>query len=280
MLKRTIKLATILGLLVVIFMLAGCPVTPQEVTLTMKAPVGEGEVDPSVEEHTLLKGDEVTLTATAAEHWDFSKWIINEEEVTGNPKELEIKEDTEVQAVFVEEEYSLDITVTGNGEVTADPEEGYTYGTEVTLTASPAEGWEFSKWVIGEEEVTDNPKAITIEGDTEVEAIFVEEAVEYTLTMLEPEGNGSVVPAVGTHTYEEGEEVELTATAEEGWKFDKWEIDGEEETDNPLTVEIDADKEAKAYFAREEYTLTMEIVQGEGEVTPAEGEHCQHQPKM
>ncbi|WP_367362899.1 hypothetical protein [Mesotoga sp.] len=57
------------------------------------------------------------------------------------------------------EEYTLTINTTGEGTVTADPEpvEGkYQEGTEVELTAVPADGWEFVNWLVGEAEETDN----------------------------------------------------------------------------------------------------------------------------
>ncbi len=84
--------------------------------------------------------------------------------------------------------HSLTITESDHGTVTAIPEGPYTAGTEVTLTATPNEGYQFSKWLIGEEEFTDNPLTFTIEADTTVTPTFEPTTVEVVLydnTMFE-----------------------------------------------------------------------------------------------
>ncbi len=70
--------------------------------------------------------------------------------------------------------HTLTITPNDHGTVTASPEGPYSVGTEVTLTATPNEGYQFSKWLIGEDEFTDNPLTFTIEADTTVTPEFVE----------------------------------------------------------------------------------------------------------
>ncbi len=70
------------------------------------------------------------------------------------------------------EVHTLTLTQNDHGTVTASPEGPYTPGTEVTLTATPNEGYEFSKWLIGEDEFTDNPLTFTIEADTMVTPEF------------------------------------------------------------------------------------------------------------
>ncbi len=75
--------------------------------------------------------------------------------------------------------HSLTITASEHGTVTADPDmPTYSAGTEITLTATPNEGYQFSKWTIGETEFTDNPLTFTIETDTTVTPEFVEKPSE------------------------------------------------------------------------------------------------------
>jgi hypothetical protein len=162
--------------------------------------------------------------------------------------------------------YELDIQIEeGEGSVTASPlpEDGrYLENTEVTLTAVAGEGYEFSKWEVGGEEFTDNPLTITMDGDKTVKVYFEEEEPEpevYTLTMLAPEGNGEVDPEVGEHEYDEGEEVTLTATADEGWQFEKWVIDGTDVEENPTTITMEADVTAKAIFVSEAEAPTVSL---------------------
>jgi hypothetical protein len=86
------------------------------------------------------------------------------------------------------------VTITGNTEITAnfsdqytlttivDPmdsgtvlrdlnQETYTYGTQVVLTANPNHSWVFASWG-GDARGLDNPLTITIQGNTNITALF------------------------------------------------------------------------------------------------------------
>lgn len=82
---------------------------------------------------------------------------------------------------------------------------------------------------------------------------------QYSLEILEPEGNGLVDPSVGDHDYNEGTEVTLSATPDNDWRFAKWEVDGTEySTDLTTTLTMDSDKEVKAFFdENQEAFLTL-----------------------
>ena len=97
------------------------------------------------------------------------------------------------------------------------------------------------------------------------------EANELTINI---EGQGETDPIEGTHAYEVGEEVTITAESDEGWYFNKW-TGYIEETEEEITVTMDEDKEVTAHFADEEityYDLTINV-EGEGETDPEEGTH-------
>ncbi len=155
------------------------------------------------------------------------------------------------------EEYTLTIEKTGNGTVTADPAPNtsgkYTAGTEVTLTAEADAGWQFVKWVVGEEEKEDATIKVTMDADKTVEAVFEEEQPtdKYTLTITKT-GEGTVDPAVGAHEYDKDAEVVLTATPAEGWDFSKWVVGGTDVFENPTTVVMTSNKTANAVFVEEE----------------------------
>jgi len=82
-------------------------------------------------------------------------------------------------------------------------------------------------------------------------------------TSTDPIEAGSVTPSDGE--YEEGEQVELTATANEHWVFDRWQGDHTGNS-NPTSITIDADTEITALFTKKEYPLTIDI-EGEGTVS-------------
>ena len=100
-------------------------------------------------------GTAVLLTAEADTGSDFSGWT-GDCSGTGECL-LTMDTDRQVGALFSLENYSLTVTLDGDGvgEVTSEPagiicggdcEETFDYGTEVTLTATPAEGSVFVGW--------------------------------------------------------------------------------------------------------------------------------------
>lgn len=98
------------------------------------------------------------------------------------------------------------------------------------------------------------------------------EKEKYTLTMA-VNGNGSTSPAVGQHTYEDGQVVTITATADSGWAFDNWTGDVADANSAATTVTMNADKTVTANFL-ELFTLTMAVNDAEGGTTdPAVGDH-------
>jgi uncharacterized repeat protein (TIGR02543 family) len=74
------------------------------------------------------------------------------------------------------------------------------------------------------------------------------EIVQYQLT-VNVVGSGTTVPAAGTHLYDAGTVVNLTATADAGWTFSGWsgDLGGSE---NPTTILMDGNKTVTATFLR------------------------------
>ncbi|MFC1925103.1 PKD domain-containing protein [Chloroflexota bacterium] len=95
----------------------------------------------------------------------------------------------------------------------------------------------------------------------------------YTLTMaVDDTAHGSTSPVVGTHAYDEGEVVTITATAATGYKFANW-SGAASGTAATTSVAMTSDKTATANFTElEEFTLTM-AVSGDGVTDPAAGMH-------
>ncbi len=175
------------------------------------------------------------------------------------------------------EEFNLTINVEGEGTVEVDGEEVvdgetlvYENGTEVDLRAAADEGWIFNGWT-GAHTGSEKEITITMDENKEITAVF-EETVQYDLT-VNIDGEGSTVPAEGTHTYEEGEVVTVEAAPDEGWDFVGWtgDYDG---TDPTINLTMDANKSITAVF--EEVVKTYELtiaVEGEGTTDPDPGEH-------
>ena len=83
--------------------------------------------------------------------------------------------DRTIYAYFLQD-YILGVTKVGNGDVTVDPpRDFYKPDSTVTLTAETGAGWGFGKWSIENDgDVSENPMTITMTGDKNITAHFVE----------------------------------------------------------------------------------------------------------
>lgn len=123
-------------------------------------------------------------------------------------------------------------TVTGSGT--------YAEGTEVTLTATAADGYRFVQW---NDAVTDNPRTVTVTANATYIATF-EAIPTYTITVS---ANDTAMGSVtGSGTYAEGTQVTLTATANDGYIFVQW---NDAVTTNPRTITVTGNANYIATFA-------------------------------
>lgn len=84
------------------------------------------------------------------------------------------------------------------GTISASPAgQEHQYGTSVTLTAVPLQGYVFSRWS-GDLQGTDNPKTITLTADTSVSAVFEELAFPGALPVTTLAGSGAPAYLDGT----------------------------------------------------------------------------------
>jgi len=163
---------------------------------------------------------------------------------------------------------------TGTGTVTSSPSgidcgsdcsESYGEGAIVTLTATPDAGSTFGGWS-GDASGSVNPLTLTIDGNKNVTANFIQN--QYTLTVnIAPPGTGSVTKNPDKASYGHGETVQLTATTTPGFTFNNWSGDASGSV-NPLTLTIDGNKNVTANFVQNQYTLNVNIAPpGTGSVT-------------
>ena len=248
------------------------------VTLSMLVPIGQGVVAPAVGDHEYDAGKSVTLQATPAEGWLFEQWLV-EDAVYSTEREAELTMNTDrnVKAVFVRKTHTLTmLQPSGSGDV--EPAVGdsiYEEGSEVTLLATPSNGWNFDFWHIDGTFFSSSERiTVTMNASKTAKAFFAEEPpIIFTLTMAEPTGQGSVSPAVGDHNYIEGTSVPLSATAADGWGFEAWYLDGYHYSDSQnVSVVMDRNKSVSATFVQEVEKVTLEIYKsGRGTVSPDVG---------
>ena len=132
-------------------------------------------------------------------------------------------------------------------------------GTQVSVTATPNSGYQFTSWSNGS---TVNPLTVTLNSNTSITANFEVLINSYTLTVVSTDGGS----ATGAGEYNEGTEVTLTATASEGYRFTGW-SDGS--TEESITITLSEDTALTANFELIViYNLILESVTG-GSVTGA-----------
>jgi len=185
----------------------------------------------------------VQLTAVPNTGWVFSGWS-GDLNASTNPATIIMDTDKSVTANFIQlpNMYTLSVNTIGQG--TVDPPGGiYSENADVSLTATPASGWEFSGWS-GDVNSSANPLNIHIDADKSVTATFTLLPQYHTLTTA-TSGQGTVAPSFGT--YESNSVVTLTATASQGWEFSGWsgDLGG---SSNPATVTMDSNKYVLAMF--------------------------------
>lgn len=121
-------------------------------------------------------------------------------------------------------EYALTITAGTGGSTTPAGSVTQQEGTSLNVTATPNTGYTFDHWTLDGATRTENPINITFNADHTLAAFFTEAIIMHQLTVTA--GIGGTVSPSGVHTYNEGQQVTVTATPDATHRFDHWEIDG------------------------------------------------------
>ena len=201
---------------------------------------GQGKVEPNGGQYE--KGTVVTLTATPAEGWKFASWSTGG---TSRTTKVTMDGDKTITATFTQIMYTLTVNVSGQG--TVEPSGGsYAAGTVVTLTATPKDGWIFSKWSTGE---TDPVITVTMNSNRLIGALFTEiPASQYKLTVT-ISGNGSVSLDPPGGLYDAGTMILLIASPAAGCEFEKWSTPYG--FSNSIILTMNSDLEITAYFKKQ-----------------------------
>ena len=132
----------------------------------------------------------------------------------------------------------------------------------VTVTASPNNGYSFVNWTVDEEIVsTDSNYTFVLTANSNLVANF--EVETYTLNVMAQDGSVSIDP--DQQNYNFGDEVVLTATPDDGFEFTSWSGDATG-TNNPLTVTMNDDKNITANFTALVVGFTLNVTAQDGSV--------------
>ena len=136
------------------------------------------------------------------------------------------------------------VTVKSNNETWGSVTGSGTYasGATATLAAVPSENCFFVKW---NDEVSDNPRTVTVTKDVTYTAYFAEETDD-TFSVTVKSNNEAWGSVSGSGTYASGATATLAAVPSTNCIFVKW---NDEVTENPRTVTVTQDVTYTAYFA-------------------------------
>ncbi len=211
--------------------------------------VGNGSALPPVGSYIHNQGTEIELKAIPEMYNAFVKWEINGVDVFDAITNITITENTTATAYFIET-HQLNMAVAGEG--TTTPATGinvYNHGQSVYLYASPALGYVFEKWVIGEDEFYTQSVLVQINDDMLATAYFVPTDEEQHYLTISTDGvGGQTIPPAGEHLFVDGTTTTLTAIPDENYMFTKWIINSIETTNNPVNLTLTGDFTAVAYF--------------------------------
>jgi uncharacterized protein YkwD len=201
-------------------------------TLTV-ATSGSGSTSPAVGQHTYAAGTVVPIVATPASGYRFVNWTGNVGAVANTSAAsttITMSGDYSITANFSQipvTYYTLTMAVNGNG-LTSPGVGQHTYAasTVVSISATPASGYQFVNWT-GDVGTIANVNAasttITMSGAYSITANF--QAIpsgQYNLTISSTSGGSVTTPAEGTFTRDAGTVVGLVATPATGYHFVNW----------------------------------------------------------
>ncbi len=123
---------------------------------------------------------------------------------------------------------------------------------DTLINAVPNYGYHFTQWSDGN---TDNPRTIVLTQDTTFTAEFAKNTYTISTTSANPEWGTTAGGKSALYL----DEVEISATANYGYHFVKW---NDNNTSNPRTVSVTEDKTYTATFAKNVYPITKNAEHG------------------
>lgn len=177
--------------------------------------------------HTI--GETITLTASPNTGLDFVKWTEDgldiedgNGDLVGMEYSFEVDGDRELVAIFGGDTYTISLEANPEDAAVLAGDGEYYHGDFAFVEVLEHEGFDFYNWTQNQQQVSVNPGlGFTVTQDRMLMANFVTiPAATYSLTLsVYPENTGTVS---GMGSYEAGAQVELSATANEGFRFVKW----------------------------------------------------------
>ena len=206
--------------------------------------------------NAVAPGTELTVTATPAEGYELTELTANGYSIL-RTKKIVVNEDLVIKAVFKEKTYRVSLDRAGEGTLYvtgADDLDAVTPGTELTVTAIPAEGYELTELTANDRNILDTKKVVVNE-DMIIRAIFSQKTFKVSLTKR---GNGTIraIGADDLNAVPYGTKLTITATPAEGYELTGLLANGFDILSNK-SVEVIGDTRIKAIFRKKTFAVTL-----------------------
>ena len=223
-------------------------------TITASAnPTAGGTVDGA---GTYAHGTSCTLTATPNTGYHFVNWTLNGTAVSTNANyTFTVSEAANYVANFQLNTYSVTATANPTAGGTITGAGTYTHGNSCTLTATANTGYTFINWTLNGVQVSTNAAyTFTVTEAAQYVANF--QLNSYAITVSANPTVGGTVTGAGTYNY--GTACTLTATANTGYTFINWTLNGTAVSTNPnYTFTVSGAANYVANFQINSYAITV-----------------------
>jgi hypothetical protein len=168
-----------------------------------------------------------TVAAVPVAGYMFNNWTDGGVIVCGEPVyTFTVQGPRELVANFLQIMYVVAATPVPAMGGSVDGTGTYPYGSNVTLTAVPSDGYIFDHWTENGTTVGTDPVYVfnNLSGNHIMEAVFIESASTYTVTGVPTPSQGGTV--TGSGNVPAGDSITLTAAANTDYAFDNWTENG------------------------------------------------------
>ena len=226
---------------------------PNQYILTMAVNnSGYGTTSPSPGSNTYNSGTVVPITATPNTGYRFVSWTGNVADPNSSSTTVTMTGNKTVIANFESNQYILTMAINNSGYGTTNPSPGshtYNSGTVVQIIATPNSGYRFVSWTGNVADPNSSTTIVTMGGNRTVISNFEVIPPQYTLTItVNNTGYGTINPSPGSHTYDSGTIVTITATPNTGYRFVNWTGNVDDPDSSITTVTMNSSNNVTANF--------------------------------
>ena len=218
-------------------------------------------------------GTKLTVTATPADGWELVALTANDVDILKS-KTFVVYNPTDVKAVFTKKApttYAVTLTQEGEGKVAitgADNLGAVVAGSKLTVTATPADGWEVGSITVNGKDITAE-KSFIVTSNTVVKVVFKKQPPKTYAVTLTKEGEGKVAisGADNLGAVVTGSKLTVTTEPADGWEVNSITANGKDITVSK-TFTVRSNTVVKVVFKKQPpktYSVTL-TKEGEGEV--------------